>query len=49
MKTFLVQILFFIRNKKAKKNVLLLVKFLLFLAAIVTLYSTVFHLLMVYA
>ena len=48
MKIFLVQILFFVRNKKAKKNVLLLVKFLLFLAAIVTLYSTVFHLLMVY-
>jgi voltage-gated potassium channel len=48
MKIFLVQILFFVRNKKAKKNVLLLAKFLIFLAAIITLYSTVFHLLMVY-
>ncbi len=48
MKTFLVQILFFVQNKKAKKNVLLLAKFLIFLAAIITLYSTVFHLLMVY-
>ncbi len=48
MKLFLIQILFFVRNKKAKKNVLLLAKFLFFLAAIITLYSTVFHLLMVY-
>ncbi len=48
MKLFLIQILFFVRNKEAKKNVLLLAKFLIFLAAIVTLYSTVFHLLMVY-
>ena len=48
MKLFFLQILFFIRNKQAKKNVLLLAKFLLFLATIITLYSTVFHLLMVY-
>ncbi len=48
MKLFLVQILFFVRNKEAKKNVLLLAKFLIFLAAIITLYSTIFHLLMVY-
>ena len=48
MKLFMVQILFFVRNKEAKKNVLLLAKFLIFLAAIITLYSTVFHLLMVY-
>ena len=48
MKLFLVQILFFVRNKEAKKNVILLAKFLIFLAAIITLYSTVFHLLMVY-
>lgn len=48
MKLFMVQILFFVRNKEAKKNVLLLVKFLIFLAVIITLYSTVFHLLMVY-
>jgi len=48
MKLFFVQILFFVRNKKAKKNVLLLIKFLIFLTAIITLYSTVFHLLMVY-
>jgi len=48
MKLFLVQILFFSRNKKAKKNVLLLGKFFIFLALIITLYSAVFHLLMVY-
>ncbi len=48
MKLFFIQILFFVRNKKAKKNVLLLIKFLIFLAAIITLYSTVFHLLMIY-
>lgn len=48
MKLFLVQILFFIRNKEAKKNVHLLAKFLFFLAAIVTLYSISFHLLMEY-
>ncbi len=48
MKLFFIQILFFVRNKKAKKNVLLLIKFLIFLAAIITLYSTVFHLLMMH-
>jgi voltage-gated potassium channel len=48
MKLLFVQILFFIRNKKAKQNVALLARFLFFLAFIVLLYSVVFHLLMVY-
>jgi voltage-gated potassium channel len=48
MKLFFVQILFFIRNKKAKKNVALLARFLLFLILIISLYSIVFHLIMLY-
>jgi len=40
--------LLFVQNKKAKKNVFLLVRFLFFLAAIIALYSIVFHLIMVY-
>ncbi|HIP38234.1 MAG TPA: potassium channel protein [Desulfocapsa sulfexigens] len=48
MKLFLLQILLFAKNKKAKKNVLLLARFVLFLALIITLYSVSFHLLMVY-
>ncbi|MEN8199691.1 MAG: NAD-binding protein [Thermodesulfobacteriota bacterium] len=46
MKLLFVQILFFLRNKKAKKNVGLLVRFLLFLTLIIFLYSAIFHLLM---
>ena len=48
MKLFLLQMLLFVQNKKAKKNVFLLVRFLFFLAAIIALYSIVFHLIMVY-
>ncbi len=48
MKLFPLQILLFAQNKKAKKNVFLLVRFLLFLTAIITLYSVLFHLIMVY-
>ncbi|MEA3466738.1 MAG: NAD-binding protein [Thermodesulfobacteriota bacterium] len=48
MKLFPLQILLFAQNKKAKKNVFLLVRFLLFLTAIIALYSVIFHLLMVY-
>ncbi len=46
MKQFLLQIIFFIKNKKAKKNVLPLAKFLFFLGLIITIYSVSFHLLM---
>ena len=48
MKTLLVQLLFFIKNKEAKKNVALLLRFLFFLTFIIALYSITFHLLMLY-
>ncbi|HIP82010.1 MAG TPA: potassium channel protein, partial [Desulfocapsa sulfexigens] len=48
MKLLLLQILFFVKNKKAKKNVFLLAKFLFFLALIIGLYSVTFHLIMVH-
>lgn len=48
MKLLLLQILFFVRNKKAKENVFLLARFLFFLALIVSMYSIAFHLIMVY-
>ncbi len=48
MKLLLIQLLFFVRNKKAKQNVTLLMRFLLFLAVIITIYSVLFHLIMVY-
>ncbi len=48
MKLFFVQLLLFFRNKEAKKNVALLIRFLLFLTFIVALYSVIFHLLMLY-
>ncbi len=48
MKLFLLQILFFVRNEKAKKSVYLLTRFLFFLAFIICLYSVVFHLIMAY-
>jgi|GEM_PF-6966880 len=46
MKLFLIQIFFFVRNRKARKNISLLIKFLAFLATIVTIYSAFFHSLM---
>jgi voltage-gated potassium channel len=48
MKLFLLQILFFVKNEKAKKNVCLLAKFLFYLALIIAVYSVAFHLLMVH-
>ncbi len=48
MKLFLLQLLFFVNNKKAKKNIYLLVRFLIFLILTITLYSILFHLIMVY-
>ncbi len=48
MKLFLLQLLFFVKNKKAKKNIFLLARFLFFLALIICLYSILFHLIMVY-
>ncbi len=48
MKLLLLQILFFVKNEKAKKNVALLVRFLFFLALIISLYSVIFHLIMVH-
>ncbi len=42
------QLLFFFQNKTAKKNMVLLTKFLSFIFAIIALYSTLFHLLMLY-
>jgi voltage-gated potassium channel len=48
MKTLLVQLLLFARNKEAKKNAALLLRFLFFLALTVALYSLIFHLLMLY-
>jgi Trk K+ transport system NAD-binding subunit len=42
------QILFFFQNKTARKNMVLLAKFLSFIFAIIALYSTLFHLLMLY-
>lgn len=48
MKLIFIQFLLFFRNKEAKKNVALLIRFLLFLTFIVALYSVIFHLLMLY-
>jgi Trk K+ transport system NAD-binding subunit len=48
MKLLLLQILFFVKDKKAKKNVFLLARFLFFLTLIICLYSITFHLIMVY-
>ncbi|MBU0946910.1 MAG: NAD-binding protein [Proteobacteria bacterium] len=48
MKTLLIQLIFFVRNKEAKKNVALLLRFLFFLTLIIALYSLTFHLLMRY-
>ncbi len=48
MKLLLLQILFFVNNKKAKKNVFLLARFLFFLIFIVCLYSISFHIIMLY-
>lgn len=48
MKVLLIQLLFFFKNKEAKRNVALLLRFLFFLGFIVSLYSIIFHLLMVY-
>lgn len=48
MKLFLLQFLFFVKNEKAKKNVYLLARFFFFLALIITLYSVLFHLIMVH-
>ncbi len=48
MKILLVQLLFFFNNKAAKRNITLLIRFLLFLAFIVSLYSISFHLIMLY-
>ncbi|MBU1418457.1 MAG: NAD-binding protein [Proteobacteria bacterium] len=48
MKMLLAQLLFFVRNKEAKKNVDLLLRFLFFLTFIIALYSITFHLIMLY-
>lgn len=48
MKLLLLQMLIFVRNKKTKKNVFLLARFLFFLSLIITAYSVTFHLIMVY-
>lgn len=48
MKMLLAQLLFFVRNKEAKKNVALLLRFLFFLTFIIALYSISFHLIMLY-
>lgn len=48
MKLLLLQILFFVTDKKSKKNVYLLARFLFFLALIISLYSLAFHIIMVY-
>ncbi len=48
MKILFVQLLFFFKNKQAKRNVTLLLRFLFFLTLIVTAYSVIFHLIMVY-
>ncbi|MBU1138606.1 MAG: potassium channel protein, partial [Proteobacteria bacterium] len=48
MKMLLAQLLFFVRNKEAKKNVALLLRFLFFLTFIIALYSITFHLIMLY-
>jgi len=48
MKLLLLQILFFVKNEKAKKNVFLLARFLFFLVFIICLYSVAFHLIMVH-
>lgn len=42
------QLLFFFQNKTAKKNMVLLTKFLSFIFAIIALYSSLFHVLMLY-
>ncbi len=48
MKLLLLQVLFFVKNEKAKKNVYLLTRFLFFLTFIISLYSVLFHLIMLY-
>ena len=48
MKLLLLQILLFVKNEKAKKNVYLLAKFLFFLTLIITVYSVTFHLIMIH-
>ncbi len=48
MKFLPAQLLFFFQNKTARKNMVLLTKFLSFIFAIIALYSTLFHLLMLY-
>jgi voltage-gated potassium channel len=48
MKLLLLQILFFVKDKEAKKNVFLLAKFLFFLALIISMYSITFHLIMIH-
>jgi len=48
MKLLLLQILLFVKNEKAQKNVYLLAKFLFFLALIISIYSVTFHLIMVH-
>lgn len=42
------QILFFFRNKTTKRNLVLLAKFFGFLLLVITLYSVLFHVLMLY-
>ena len=46
MKFYLSQILYFLQNRTSRRNVLLLLRFLLVLALMVTVYSVLFHFLM---
>jgi Trk K+ transport system NAD-binding subunit len=48
MKTMPSQLIFFLQNRTVKRNFVALWKFLAFLAAIIILYSVLFHVLMVY-
>ncbi len=48
MKYLPAQVLYFFKNPTTKRNLVLLTKFFLFLAAIVTLYSIIFHLIMLH-
>ena len=48
MKSLSSQLIFFFHNKTTKKNASLLVKFIIFLVLIVTLYSVLFHVIMLY-
>lgn len=48
MKLLLLQILLFVKNEKAQRNVYLLARFLFFLALIITVYSVTFHLIMIH-